>query len=73
MAHHDLVVDHVTEGQVAEELREKLVRLNIVLSFDLAFESVHFVELLGLVIATTHEKVLWEAHFPGEHEHDHLN
>ena len=43
MAHHDLMVDHVAEGEMAEELREKLVRLNIVLSFDLAFEAVHFV------------------------------
>ena len=70
MANHDLAINHMAQRQMAEQLGEEVVRLDIVLCLHLALESVHFVQLFSLVIATTHEKVLREANFPGEHQHD---
>lgn len=70
VANHDLAVDHMAQRQVAEELREELVGLHVVLGLDFALEAVHLVQLLGLVVAAAHEKVLRVANFPGEHQHD---
>ena len=70
MADHDLAIYSVGKGQVAEELREKIVGLHVVLGFDLALKAIHFVELLSLVVSAAHKEVLWEADLPGEHQHD---
>ena len=70
---HDLSVYAVGKGQVTEELGKKIVCLNIVLVLHFALKAVHFVQLLGLVVSSAHEKVLREADFPSKHEHDNLN
>lgn len=70
MANHDLLVDSVSQWKVAEELGEEVVCLHVVLCLYFAFKAVHFVKLLGLVVASAHEEVLREADFPGEHKHN---
>ena len=70
MADHDLAINHMAKRQVAEQLGEEIVRLDIVLCLHFALKSVHFVQLFGFVIATAHEEVLWETDLPGEHEHN---
>lgn len=55
---------------MAEKLREQVVGLHVIFGFYLAFKSVHFVQLFGLMVTTAHEEVLGEADFPWEHEHD---
>ena len=72
VADHDLAVDDVAQRQVAEELREEIVGLHVVLGLDFALEAVHFVELLSLVVTPTHEEMLWQTHFPSEQSHDYL-
>jgi len=64
MAHHDLFVNNVSEGQVAEKLREQVVSLHVVLGLHFALEAIHFVQLLGFMVAPAHEEVLGEAHLP---------
>ena len=50
-------------------MREEVVSFHIVLGLDLTFKSIHFVELLSLVVSSTHKEVLREANFPGKHHH----
>ena len=64
------LVDTVADWQVAEQLREQFIDFEVVLVLDLAFESVHLVELLGFVVATAHEEMLRKGHFPCKHLHD---
>ena len=40
-----LSVDAVSYGQEAEQLREKLVSLDIVLVLDFTFETVHLIQI----------------------------
>lgn len=70
---HDFAVDDVGEGQVAEQLREEVVGLRVVLRLNLPFKAIHLVQLLRLVVASAHEEVLGEADLPTQHEHDDLN
>ena len=70
MANHDLAINHMAKWQVAEQLGEQIVCLDVVLCLHFAFKSVHFVQLFGFMITSTHEEVLREADFPGEHEDD---
>ena len=73
MANHDLAINHMAKWQVAEQLGEQIVCLDVVLCLHFAFKSIHFVQLFGFVVASTHEEVLREADFPGEHQHDHFH
>ena len=73
MRHEYLGVDAVTKRQSLEELIEQLIRLAVVLVADLAIESVQLIELLGLMVSSRHEEVVWEAHLPGQHADNDLD
>ena len=73
VAHHNLAINHMAEGQVAEQLREQVVCLHVVLRLDFTLKPVHLVQLLGLVVTTAHKEVLGETHFPCEHQHNDLD
>ena len=73
MTYHDLVVDDVTEWQMAEKNRKQIVRFYIIFGFDLALKAIHFIELFRLMVPSAHEEVLGEAHLPRQHQHDHLD
>ena len=73
MAHHYLAVDHVTQRQMAEQYREEVICLHIILCLNFTFEAIHFIQLFGLVVTPAHKEMLREANFPCEHEHDNFN
>jgi len=69
----DLLVDAVAEGHVAEQVAEQIVHLDIVLGFDLSFEAVQLVEILGLVVSPAHEEMVRQADLPCKQDHDHFH
>lgn len=60
----------MADGKVAEQLRKQVVNLNIVLLLNFSFEPVHLVELLRLMVASTHKEMLRQAHLPCKQRHD---
>ena len=73
MHDEDPLVDTVRDGQLAEELREDVVHLDIVLLLDFSLEAVELVEVLRFVVASRHEHVSREGRLPGQKGQDDLH
>ena len=65
-----LSVDAVSYGQEAEQLREKLVSLDIVLVLDFTFETVHLIQISWFMIAPSHEEMARIQGLPGQQAND---
>jgi hypothetical protein len=63
----------MSDRQHAEHVREELIGFDIVLMFDFIFESVEFVQIFGLMIASGHEEVFGIKDLPSAHSHDNFN
>ena len=53
------IVDAMAQWQPIVNFSENVDHIGRVFSFDLAFETVHFVHVLTLVVASVYEKVVW--------------
>ena len=66
MANHYLFIDNVSERQEAEHLRKGLVHSNIfVFGLDFAFKPIDVVDLLGLMVSTSHMQEIFISNLPG--------
>lgn len=65
MCYEYFFVNAMTKWELLEELIEKLINFLIILMLYFSIESIQFIELLSLMISSTHEKVIRVAYFPG--------
>lgn len=65
MCYEYFFVNAMTKWKLLEELIEKLINFLIILMLYFSIESIQFIELLSLMISSTHEKVIRVAYFPG--------
>lgn len=64
MAHHHFFIDNETKWEIAEHLREHIVRFLIILVLYFSFKAIHLCKRLGLVVASGQEEVLRQINFP---------
>jgi len=62
----------VTQWEVLEQLVEKVINFKIIFGLSFSLKSIEFIQVFGLVIASTHEEVIWQAHLPREHRTNNL-
>ena len=66
MCDEDFGIYAVTQREVLEQLVEKVINFEIVFGLSFSLKSIEFIQVFGLVVASTHEEVIWQAYLPRE-------
>lgn len=73
MKDQDLLIDQVRNWHFAKEISEEIVKLDRVFLCDLAFEAIHLIHVLGLMVSSTQVHGPGQSHFPHEQSQDALD
>ena len=68
-----LSVYAVSNRKEAEQLREKLISLDVVFVLDLTFETIHLIQISWFMVAPSHEEMTRIESFPSQQANDDFN